>query len=181
MNDATTLHDVDDVGFEHSSRGRLAHSRSSRAFMIADVLTLPTSVVPTNIHAARNIISDVRAGRRRAKVAGVGSLSGPTLITPRQAGVSVGVTWGPNAVNMRIGVMIVAPTAQTQPFLNQMAQLAGNRQEIDVQTVGPMVSDAPTATAGNYYQQARRPLEPGLSVGNIRKRSAGTLGESRQR
>jgi hypothetical protein len=135
--------------------------------------------------SARNVIQTVRAGggytmgsSPQATFGGVGKTGSAALITPRQAGVAIGLSAGRGPQDARIGLMVVVQTSQTQTFLNQMAQLARGQNELDIQHVGPMAAtDPPTAPSASYYQQVRRPLEPGVSVGNFRgPPSAGTLG-----
>jgi hypothetical protein len=130
-----------------------------------------------DIHVARQIIASVRHPSPVSPfgVGGIGKIAS-TRVSPRQAGVAIGVSPGTGAWDARIALLVTNPNAQTQAFINQMATVAG-QNDLDVQRVGPTsATDPASAPNGSYYQQIRRPLVPGASIGNARENSAGTLG-----
>lgn len=130
-----------------------------------------------DLFSARRLISSIRSGGGGAHVGGVGGLpkTASRTITPRQAGVAIGLATGRNLADVRIAVLVTRPNVQTNTFVQQMQQ---RTNDLMVERVGPMnaTDPAPAAPPANPYKGAIRPLLPGSSVGNIRKVHAGTLG-----
>jgi hypothetical protein len=105
-----------------------------------------------DIHVARQIIASVRHPSPVSPfgVGGIGKIAS-TRVSPRQAGVAIGVSPGTGAWDARIALLVTNPNAQTQAFINQMATVAG-QNDLDVQRVGPTsATDPASAPNGSYY------------------------------
>ena len=131
-----------------------------------------------DLFSAHQLITSIRSGGGGAHVGGVGGVFPKTAsatITPRQAGVAIGLAPGRNLTDVQIAVLVTRPNVRTNAFVQQIQR---RTNDLMVDKVGPMnaTDPVPAVRSANPYRGAIRPLLPGSSVGNIRKVHAGTLG-----
>lgn len=94
-------------------------------------------------------------------------------VTPRQAGVALGLTVGLYG-QTHIAARILNPNNLTNFFIEYLVRTTGG--ETDAQQVGPLYGGPPTGyDPQNTYQKLHRPLIPGCSVGGA-SGGTGTLG-----
>lgn len=127
-----------------------------------------------DVPTARSLIAHVRSPGTQGAFAGVGGFAktASSQVTPRQAGVALGLTYLYGQVH--VAARVLQRNNLTDFFLEYLVRTTYG--ETNVQEIGPLFSGSPsTHNHQNTYQKLHRPLIPGCSVGG-KDGGAGTLG-----